>query len=46
MKLEICFAVVENVITHVDYRNKGFASALLDKASEIAKERRCYNRKW
>ena len=36
------FAVVENVVTHVDYRNKGFASALLDKASEIAKERRCY----
>ena len=36
------FAVIENVVTHIDYRNKGYASALLDKASEIAKERRCY----
>ncbi len=30
------FAVIENVVTHIDYRNKGYASALLDKASEIA----------
>lgn len=36
------FAVIENVVTHIDYRNKGYASALLDKASEIAKERKCY----
>ena len=36
------FAVIENVVTHIDYRNKGYASALLDKASEIAKECRCY----
>lgn len=36
------FAVIENVVTHIDYRNKGYASALLDKASEIAKEHRCY----
>ncbi|MBD5533755.1 MAG: GNAT family N-acetyltransferase [Lachnospiraceae bacterium] len=36
------FAVVENVVTHIEYRNKGYASALLAKASEIAKERRCY----
>lgn len=36
------FAVVENVVTHIDYRNKGYASALLQKASEIAKEHRCY----
>ena len=36
------FAVIENVVTHMDYRNKGYASALLDKASEIAKECRCY----
>lgn len=36
------FAVIENVVTHIDYRNKGYASALLDKASEIARERRCY----
>ena len=36
------FAVIENVVTHIDYRNKGYASALLDEASEIAKEHRCY----
>ena len=36
------FAVIENVVTHGDYRNKGFASALLERASEIARERRCY----
>lgn len=36
------FAVIENVVTHVEYRNKGYASALLGKASEIARERRCY----
>ena len=36
------FAVIENVVTHADYRNRGLASALLEKASEIAKERRCY----
>ena len=35
-------AVIENVVTHIDYRNKGYASALLEKASEIAKEHRCY----
>lgn len=36
------FAIIENVVTHVDYRNRGFASALLEKASEIAKDRGCY----
>lgn len=36
------FAVVENVVTHSEYRNRGFASALLQKASEIAREYRCY----
>lgn len=36
------FAVIENVVTHVDYRNQGYASALLDKATEIAKEHKCY----
>lgn len=36
------FAVIENVVTHADYRNRGYASALLEKASEIAGERRCY----
>ena len=36
------FAVVENVVTHADHRQKGYASALLQKAAEIAKERNCY----
>ncbi len=36
------FAVVENVVTHIDYRNRGYASALLKQASEIAKEHKCY----
>ena len=36
------FAVIENVVTHGSFRNKGYASALLEKASEIAKEHGCY----
>lgn len=36
------FAIVENVVTHADYRNRGYASALLTKAIEIAKEKGCY----
>ena len=36
------FAVIENVVTHIDYRNKGYASALLERASEIARDRGCY----
>ena len=36
------FAVIENVVTHGDYQNRGFASALLEKATEIAKEFNCY----
>lgn len=36
------FAVIENVVTHADYRSRGYASALLERATEIAKEHRCY----
>lgn len=36
------FAVIENVVTHIDYSNKGYASALLERASDIAKDRGCY----
>lgn len=36
------FAVIENVVTHEDYRKKGYASALLERATEIARERGCY----
>ena len=36
------YGIIENVVTHGDYRNMGFASALLQKATEIAKEKGCY----
>jgi len=36
------FAVIENVVTHGDYQNRGFASALLERATEIAREHNCY----
>lgn len=36
------YSVMENVVTHADYRNNGYASALIEKASEIAKEAGCY----
>ena len=36
------FAVIENVVTHGDYQNRGYASALLEKATDIAKEWNCY----
>ena len=36
------FAVIENVVTHADHRKKGYASALLRKATDIAKAFRCY----
>ena len=36
------FAVIENVVTHVDYRNRGYGSALLQEASDIAKKMNCY----
>ena len=36
------FGVIENVVTHAEYRNRGYASALLHRATEIAKEHRCY----
>lgn len=36
------YGVIENVVTHADYRNRGYASALLQKATELAKEHNCY----
>ena len=36
------YAVIENVVTHCDFQNRGFASALMDSASEIAKDSGCY----
>ena len=36
------FAIIENVVTHADYRNQGYASRLLEHATEIAKKKNCY----
>ena len=36
------YSVIENVVTHPDFRNNGYASALMEKASEIARENLCY----
>lgn len=36
------YAIVENVVTHKEYRNKGFAKACLNHAREISKEAGCY----
>ena len=36
------YAVIENVVTHRNYRGKGYASACLDFARKIAKENNCY----
>lgn len=36
------FGVIENVVTHADYRNRGYASALLQSATDICIEQNCY----
>ncbi len=36
------YAFVENVVTHEDYRGKGYATACLDYAKWIAEEQNCY----
>ncbi len=36
------YAFVENVVTHRDYRGKGYASACLDFAKDIAEKASCY----
>lgn len=36
------YGVIENVVTHADYRNRGYASALLQRATELAREHNCY----
>lgn len=36
------YAFIENVVTHKDYRAKGFATECLDHAKEIAKAENCY----
>lgn len=36
------YAFVENVVTHAEYRKKGYATACLDYAKQIAVENNCY----
>jgi len=36
------FGFIENVVTHPDYRKKGYGTAILHKAVEISKENNCY----
>jgi len=36
------YALIENVITDAAYRNKGYASAVLNYAKSIAEKARCY----
>lgn len=36
------YAFVENVVTHADYRGKGYATKCLHYAREIAKKANCY----
>ena len=36
------YAFVENVVTHGDYRKKGYATACLNYAKQIAQENNCY----
>ena len=36
------YAFVENVVTHSDYRGKGYATVCLNYAKELAKKAECY----
>ncbi|MDR2559442.1 MAG: GNAT family N-acetyltransferase [Oscillospiraceae bacterium] len=36
------YAIIENVVTHRDYRKKGYGKAVLDCAKEIATAHNCY----
>lgn len=36
------YSLIENVVTHADFRNQGYASALIERASAIAKADACY----
>lgn len=36
------YALIENVVTHKDFRGKGYATACLDYAKKIAKDNNCY----
>ncbi len=36
------YALIENVVTHASYRGRGFASALMARAVQIAGQSGCY----
>ena len=36
------YAFIENVVTHTDYRKKGYATECLNYAKELAKKENCY----
>ena len=36
------YAFIENVLTHIEYRNKGYATSCLNYAKEIAINNNCY----
>ena len=36
------YSFIENVVTHSDYRNRGYATACLEFAKEIALKENCY----
>lgn len=36
------YAFIENVVTHADYRGKGYATECLNYAQEIAEKSNCY----
>ena len=36
------YALIENVVTHRDYRRRGFGKVVIDKAINYAKEKDCY----
>lgn len=36
------FGLIENVVTHSKYRKRGYGTAILQKAVEIAKDNNCY----
>lgn len=36
------YGIIENVVTHPDYRNKGYGTAVLNRAAHICQEKNCY----
>lgn len=36
------YALIENMVTHTDYRKRGYGKAVLEMAVEIAKDKNCY----